>query len=194
MLAVSPCCWAVLGWVAGNFKVQSDIATRQRDDFYTEACKYFAGKIHTFKQIQITCEGAGCTDTNIPREEYSCLFLFPCFTMHLCCMMSCCILPQRNPISSLPNSSTREPRTRPAPWQRSADNHLISGHRWKVQCDLRRVMCRYDETDAASEAGPSHKWFIRTIKSWVFLGNLMLCPAMPVDEISRNFHNIQRRP
>ena len=56
MLAMSPCCWAGLGlgWVASNFKVPSDIATRQREDFYTEACKYFAVKIHTFKQIQIT--------------------------------------------------------------------------------------------------------------------------------------------
>ena len=56
--------WA---WVAGNFKVQSDIATRQRDDFYTEAGKYFAVKIHTFKQIQITCEGI-CW---LHRHEYS---------------------------------------------------------------------------------------------------------------------------
>ena len=127
MLAVSLCCWAVLGWVAGNFKVQSDIATRQRDDFYTEAGKYFAVKIHTFKQIQITCRGIFW----LHRHEYSCIFLFSCFTMHLCCMMSCCIQPQRNPISSLPNSSTREPRTCPAPWQRSGDNHLISAAQMK---------------------------------------------------------------
>ena len=61
--------WA---WVAGNFKVQSDIATRQREDFYTEAGKYFAVKIHTFKQIQITCRGI-CW---LHQHEYSCLFLF----------------------------------------------------------------------------------------------------------------------
>ena len=138
-LAVSPCCWAGLGWAGwqatSKFRVTSR-HDRERTFILRLAnilrWKFTHGRL---KSCEVICW--------LYRHKRSCLFRFQCFISqkikehlhyntfstsfkssehkqdvtttpllcYLCCMMLCCI--QRNPISSLANSSTREPRTSP---------------------------------------------------------------------------------
>ena len=109
MLAVSPCCWAGLGLGWAGWRATSKFRVTSRHD-RERGLSYWGLQIFCGENSHMADSNhakwfAGWTNTNI-----SVSLLFSC-TSAVC--TSCCILPQRKPISSLANSSTREPRTSP---------------------------------------------------------------------------------